>query len=281
MVLLNALLLSAAAAAGGKKGMMGMGMMGDKSNTPSSWDLKKAEVLENCSYWTDEPQYAKIFEHQALASDFEKLHDEHDLRCTPKPATAHENLGHIDVADALAMLATYDSAVWEEEVHRQKKFAVHSETSSIVFLWKRFFFSEQLVLPHWMEWESIVRPVVELFCEQYGYRYEDVDIWKAMLARLPAGKDITQHRDINPLLAFAHRIHWCVSSEEGTTTRIGSEYFTEKDLPQGTVFQFNNVMNHDVSNKGSVDRIHLVLDIVPKKLAGIGMKTVKALAGEL
>jgi len=279
--LLLALFPADAGKMGGKMGGYRAGDDKTPAETSASWEVKKATVLENCSYWLDDQQYSRIWEQQKLAPEFERMHDEFDIRCTKKPATAHDHLGWVDASAAAKLLESYGPSVWLEEKFRQERFAVHSETESIVFLWKGRFFSQRLVLPMWAEWEALINPIVKRFAEAYGYRYEDVDVWKAMLAKLPAGKDIKVHSDINPLLAFAHRIHWCVSSEEGTTTVIGDETFTEKDLPQGTIFQFNNVMPHKVLNGGHVDRVHLVLDIVPKKMAGISSKEVQTVKGEL
>jgi hypothetical protein len=38
-----------------------------------------------------------------------------------------------------------------------------------------------------------------------------------------------------------------------------------KHLPVGTIYEFHNNLIHRVENKGSSPRVHLVMDLVPKK----------------
>merc|ERR1719375_857075 len=104
---------------------------------------------------------------------------------------------------------------------------------------------------------------------------EEPRVWKAMLARLPAGKRITEHWDQNPNLNFPHRIHWVLKTNDKVVTRVEGKSGKLEDVgafEEGEVFELNNVLRHDVHNghtKKKRSRVHLILDIFPRRLHGV------------
>jgi len=233
-------------------------------------DPKVPSHLRNCSYYLEGPRaYTKMLKSKPhLQQDLRVLDSEHDLRCCPKPDGAVAMLGTVDIERALALLDEVPESAWLEEDWRQRKFEVHRQTESILFLWKAHLDSTPVELPRWAEWKKLMEPVMDLICNFYGYKRDEVDLWKAMITRLPPGRSILKHRDMNPALIFPHRVHWVITSEQ-VVTNIGTEVFS---FTPGTVFEFNNVLLHSVTNNGEAQRAHIILDVVPRKMAGFEPK---------
>ncbi|CAK0791784.1 unnamed protein product [Prorocentrum cordatum] len=127
----------------------------------------------------------------------------------------------------------------------------------------------------WPSFEPLLRPLARLIKGAYGMRQPMV--WKAMLARLPAGKSITEHSDASPVLNFPHRIHWVLHTNRDVETNCAVE---DGDVPtpipdigEGDVFELNNVHRHSVHNRGSEGRVHLIVDVYPHSLKDAGVES--------
>jgi len=228
---------------------------------------RESALLENCSYWSKGPYKRAL---SKVMPDFKRLDEEYDLRCCPKPNGPIHDLGIMDPTAALEELSMYDDSDWLENTYRQNTYQVHSKTQSILFLWKQKFFDKVQEFPRWQKWEPLFAPAIQRFAAAHNYSMDDLDIWKAMLARIPAGLYIEPHQDVAPALAFVHRLHWALVSDDMVTTAIGGVEMTGELLGAGRLFEFNNVRRHKVHNAGKDHRIHAVLDIVPKKMKGLG-----------
>jgi len=223
-----------------------------------STDIVK--LTKNCSYVLHPPYAQQVKQFKA---DFGILDRDYGLRCTRKPERAITSFGYVDAEQARNLIASYGDEVWEENNFRQKNFAVHRNTQSVMLLWKRHLLTDILEYPRWSDWEPLFQPILERFCEKMGYSIDEVDIWKAVLARLRPGTEILPHADSHLALAFPHRVHWVISTEPGKVhTMIGG---TKLDLQPDFLFEFNNVEKHSIDHKGREWRVHAILDVVPKK----------------
>eukprot|EP00928_Gymnodinium_smaydae_P047666 TRINITY_DN31821_c0_g1_i1.p1 TRINITY_DN31821_c0_g1~~TRINITY_DN31821_c0_g1_i1.p1 ORF type:complete len:273 (+),score=37.81 TRINITY_DN31821_c0_g1_i1:24-842(+) len=234
------------------------------------------DLTENCPYWK-EPPYSKQWARKNIAAQFQWLHDKFDLHCCPKPNGPVLDLGIVDPAAALEQLKLHSEADWLAEAYRQNTFAVHAETQSLVLLWKGKFQDEIKQLPNWDTWEPLLEPAIRRFVDAKNYKRDEIDIWKAMLARVPGKHKIHVHRDVAPPLAFAHRVHWVLISGQDVKTTIGGKTLSGDYLGPGRLFEFNNVQPHEIVNDGEEARVHVVLDIVPKKMEGLGRISVQTL----
>merc|ERR1712224_449082 len=112
---------------------------------------------------------------------------------------------------------------------RQRRFPPHKDTNSIVLAWNRNIFTGHMdpttggvmATKGWFDFLPALKPLFELVREQYNY--SDPRLWKAMLARLPAGKSITTHSDMAPVLFFPHRVHWVLRTNPKVKTLVEGE----------------------------------------------------------
>lgn len=94
-------------------------------------------------------------------------------------------------------------------------------------------------------------------------RFPDCDVLRVQLARLPAGAQIGRHRD-GTILAQIHRLHVPIATNGGVVFEIGEGTF---HLAEGELYELNNVVPHAVRNDGASDRVHLLVDLMPHRLA--------------
>lgn len=84
---------------------------------------------------------------------------------------------------------------------------------------------------------------------------------RVMINRVRPGGRIARHADTPAHTEYYTRFHFVLQSSPGALLHCGSGEAAEVSnyLP-GTVFWFNNKLEHEVVNNGSVDRIHMVMD---------------------
>eukprot|EP00929_Paragymnodinium_shiwhaense_P038108 TRINITY_DN20197_c0_g1_i2.p1 TRINITY_DN20197_c0_g1~~TRINITY_DN20197_c0_g1_i2.p1 ORF type:complete len:335 (+),score=73.47 TRINITY_DN20197_c0_g1_i2:80-1006(+) len=222
------------------------------------------EFMGNCSYFFKKRKFVNMWTKvKELRDTLRTLHDAHDLRCRQKPAGPILDLGHVDASAIADKAASLGEDVWLGDATRQERFKVHQKTQSLLFLWKGTLSSEREEKPLWKDFKALLEPAVRAACKHYGYAYEQVDLWKAMLARLPPGAAVLPHTDVAPALVFPHRIHWAISGTEGVKTFIKGE---EVPIAAGKLFEFNNIELHAIQNDGKDYRIHAIFDLVPRQL---------------
>lgn len=82
-----------------------------------------------------------------------------------------------------------------------------------------------------------------------------------LYVNLPAGGNITPHTDGGYYLSIVHRLHIPIITNPDV-------FFLVKDtkfhMEEGYVYELNNQQSHGVKNLGDNQRIHLIVDIIPK-----------------
>lgn len=97
------------------------------------------------------------------------------------------------------------------------------------------------------------RPLVmSIFAGVLGER-----LGRVMINRIAPGGRIFPHADTPAHVEYYSRFHLVLQSAEGVRFRAGNEVTTWET---GSVFWFNNALEHEVVNESDTDRIHLVLD---------------------
>jgi hypothetical protein len=78
--------------------------------------------------------------------------------------------------------------------------------------------------------------------------------------KMPAMHDIPKHVDGGALLNYSRRVHVPIITNKDV-------FFTVMDntvnMKEGGWYEINNQMPHSVSNKSHMDRVHLIIDILP------------------
>ena len=176
-----------------------------------------------------------------------------------KKVTANfKYLGQVDILPLLQVLPQIVSTDWEIYTWRQK-YAIHRNTQFIPLIW----------LPSW--WKPHGNTIIYKFNEfkkidltpVYRFlmnHYPDTVIVKSVLVKLLAGKTNSSHIDITDDITIPHRIHVSIITGEHTEFIVNNETMV---FSVGGCYEINNLLPHSVTNKGSIDRINLIVDLMP------------------
>ncbi len=158
-----------------------------------------------------------------------------------------EHHGIINVDSIEEKLSQLD---WSEYTFRQTRFNVHRETLTVPLLWNEVP-SDQDV-PH--KWYPAFKEDLEVIEKALACH-----IHTALLIKLPAGKSIPSHVDAAPHFKLYSRIHIPIVTNPGCIFTVGRE---SKHMERGHMWEIDNDNKmHSVSNLGSEDRVHLLVDV--------------------
>ena len=169
-----------------------------------------------------------------------------------------KHLGSADLTALIQRVKEIPETLWESQNEaKPNKIAQLNETRHIMFRFitdtdRVFDFSDHPVL--WDEWKDMLLPVMEQAAAKLGYT--DYRFPRVMLARVPAGGDISGHYD-GEASHYVHKIHVPLITNDKALFRVGSR---EMHLPAGEIHEVNNKRIHAVSNGGATDRIHLIFE---------------------
>jgi len=168
------------------------------------------------------------------------------------------HLGSVDVEGLTERVRKIPDAQWDsEDKAKPNKFARLNDTSHIIFRYIEttenvFDFQDHPVL--WDEWKDMLSPIMQQAAKSLGYK--DYRFPRVMLAKLPAGGEISEHSD-RDASHYIHKIHVALLTNPGTQFRVNRE---TTHMPVGEIIEVNNKRNHAVRNAGSCDRIHLIFE---------------------
>jgi quercetin dioxygenase-like cupin family protein len=103
---------------------------------------------------------------------------------------------------------------------------------------------------------SILMPIIKELEELHGGVHGEV-----LITKLRAGSKIPSHMDNGQYLSKIRRHHIPLITSGNVSFLVGSESINMK---AGECWEINNNRPHSVYNKSETDRIHLIIDIMPK-----------------
>jgi Flp pilus assembly protein TadD/quercetin dioxygenase-like cupin family protein len=149
---------------------------------------------------------------------------------------------------------------WAES-DRRKIFNVHRNTQSLSLVhFEDYKYDEPEYRDLYSELEDEIVPVVDYIANYYR---NNGFIVRAMLARLEAGGEIPRHTDAGYSLMNCHRVHLPIITSEKVDFFVGGETV---QMREGELWEINNATEHAVSNNGTEDRVHLIVDWMPNLL---------------
>lgn len=147
---------------------------------------------------------------------------------------------------------------WTEYEDRKKtRGAASAKTDTIPLIYDlKHRINSKILHKNYEKFSKYIDQISILAIQHFG----KIEPQQAMLTRLTSGSVIPRHRDEGPLTAKTHRIHVPIVTNSECIFSVGSEF---KNLKAGEVWVVDNVNKyHGVENKGTVDRIHLIVDAI-------------------
>ncbi len=168
------------------------------------------------------------------------------------------HLGAVDVGGLIERVKSIPESLWKSEnENKPNKYRNLNDTRHIMFrfingLDNVFDFTDHPVL--WDEWKDVLLPIMEQAAKKLGY--QSYRFPRVMFARLPAGGEISPHRDI-AASHYIHKIHVPLITNSATIFHVDEK---AKHLPVGEIVEINNKGFHAVKNGGDEDRIHFIFE---------------------
>ena len=153
---------------------------------------------------------------------------------------------------------------WNIWKFRQKNYSVHENTKSYPFFWgedKNILLNKNLIITKHNKNCKILNLIQDDL--QYLIKNYDGKIVNMMLSNLLKNKRIYEHKDRGFLLLNSHRLHLPIITNTDIIFHI-EEY--PYNMEYGTWYEFDNTRFHGVINDSNIDRVHLMVDIIPNKL---------------
>lgn len=175
---------------------------------------------------------------------------------THEPTTP---LGMYDCRALTERVLSLDETAWHCDPRRQQDYDVHAQTQSIILLFCEGW--PKVSVSRGSGWDLLAAEAVPVMDQVVQKHYAPGGtLLRAMMARLRPGSRIAKHKDSHPSFSVAHRIHVPLVTNPDVEFIVG----TEQVPPRAHhAFELNNLMVHQVVNRGATDRIHFIFDYAP------------------
>jgi hypothetical protein len=152
------------------------------------------------------------------------------------------------------------SEEWNLDNSRQDKFYPHKDTTTY------FIYETSLEwdgsIPYSVEQktnDSLILELVDPIIKYLEHTHEG-QRGQVLLIRLKANKSIADHKDGGHYLMNARRHHIPIITSDKTKFYVAGE---ERLMKSGECWEINNAKEHAVINDSDIDRVHLLIDIMP------------------
>lgn len=107
---------------------------------------------------------------------------------------------------------------------------------------------------------EIAAPLIAHANKQLGNNFL---FWGAELNSVPPGASVMKHFDRHFYADYATRVHIVLQTNDNVDFQFET---LNHNFKEGECFLFNNKLLHAIQNNGQTDRLHLVMDFVPREI---------------
>ena len=175
----------------------------------------------------------------------------------------YKHIGNIDCLNLIKLVSRHTEEDWNKYDFRQKRYHVHSQTTTLAILYDKFY-SRNMGIES--EWYSMYKEEILKIEKQLQSIYKsNGKIIRFVIVNLPAGKEVAKHTDATfaededlASLKVDNRIHLPIQTNRDVHFGIGDVVV---HMNVGELWEINNHYHpHWVKNDGSTDRLHCILD---------------------
>lgn len=162
----------------------------------------------------------------------------------------------IDEIKSFVLSLTDDD--WNAWSYRQNSYDQHSKTKTYPLGWVEKLNDDTMTVTIKNKYSKIwdiLTPQIEDLEERYNGRCVNI-----MFAKLLAEEKISPHIDVG-FLTKVHRCHLPIVTNKDIIFYIDNEPL---HLKEGVFYEINNQLLHSVENNSLEDRIHLIIDVLPR-----------------
>lgn len=167
-------------------------------------------------------------------------------------------LYEVEVDEIKSFILNLTDDDWNAWSYRQNSFGYHSKTKTYPLGWAQKLNNDTLTVTIKNKYSkiwSVLAPHIEDLEKRYDGRCVNI-----MFTKLLSGEKISPHVDLD-YLSEIHRCHLPIVTNKDVIFYIDNEPL---NLKKGVFYEINNVLLHSVENNSLEDRIHLIIDVLPK-----------------
>lgn len=154
---------------------------------------------------------------------------------------------------------------WFIDTSRQDQYHTHKDTNSYFMYqsdlkWNKGNEFKSLVKTNDTELLELIEPIIKNLEEKHNGKRGNV-----LFIKLKAKHNIPKHFDDGDYLVYSRRHHVPIITAKETLFSVGLEKI---NMLAGECWEINNTRFHSVENDSEIDRIHLLIDIMPNNEIG-------------
>ena len=185
--------------------------------------------------------------------------------------------GPVNLFDLEDLLPSKGDAFWEGHRETRERFAGNRPGNAVFLINdapascpRRNLIEEAqrgaINVVHYVD-DPIFRTVEKIVKTEVQPFFKKASVMRVQLATLPPGQKITPHRDLG-ILARIHRLHIPIITARGVHFFVRRQrYFLEP----AHLYELNNGVMQSVVNESEVERVHLLVDMLPEEVGGINV----------
>jgi hypothetical protein len=176
---------------------------------------------------------------------------------------SYRNLGTFDTGAFAAGLDKLGDGPWNADTARQKVFAVHKDTQTIIIQdfpldWDGAGFPATLTNSKVVSLYPLLLPLISNLELKLNGKAARV-----LLVKLASNSSVYPHVDGGYYLNSAHRVHIPVKTNKDVLFTVNN---VQRHLAINECIEISNSHEHSVVNNSSEERVHIICDIVPNHL---------------
>lgn len=154
---------------------------------------------------------------------------------------------------------------WFLNTSRQDNYYVHKDTTSyFVYTANLQWKSGEKFLVDTTAQDKVLLELLEPIIKDLEKIHSGVR-GNVLLIKLKAQEDISIHFDSGDYLMLSRRNHIPIVTSDGVFFGVGDE---KVNMKAGECWEINNSRSHYVENNSDIDRVHLLIDIMPYEEIG-------------
>ena len=175
-------------------------------------------------------------------------------------------LGQFNVSGLEAEISKFDLE-WKIDTSRQDNNYTHSNTNMYQICYTDYNWSPGSSIVtnqvNNLKTPKAIKELLDIY-NKLEYYYEG-KIIRCEIVKMLKNTKIPKHVDGGPLLYYSRRVHVPVITNEKITFTVMDNTIHMK---KGGWYEINNQLPHSVNNETDIDRVHIIIDVLPDNMKG-------------
>jgi len=170
-------------------------------------------------------------------------------------------IGAVDVSEIESEINKLTHTQWIEWDLRQSRYKVHSATESYPLMFSEYGEDPKTYnvgTPLWNTTQHLISKLETFYNRKVG---------AAVYVKLKPNTNIRPHTD-GGWFVNTHRVHIPIVTDPRILFSLTEDKF---HLEKGSIYEINNLVEHGVENPTDIDRVHLMVDMLPNNVLNFGV----------